>query len=382
MKDNKIVESFQITKKEIVSLLLTSLIFGAGIGFLCDYFVSLEDGIFHVASLWSGVILILLGTLALMLLVLPHKDKKIEINGLALLDAKKVEFIDIPVYSSPYKFYDFMKSLFSEKKAIKNHFISSFPDFRSGAGFKNANNEFRKITEEALEYALLDCFSSQTRYFYQNNEKKAEVLRRQDIPQILFTNRYIECFSSDMKNRDAFNETDNKSEKGEILAEWTSEDFYYSKFELFLPKHSSVTRLANGDIQIKTPQFFISFHISFEGFNGLVDDDFVRYYVGIKDYNSSEQNYIPYQFSMTIKIRYRFFSYFFKGENYKWIDSCISELVNLFSFKTFLNSISWEQTEALLRIVENYKNITDVALTDPHGFQVKLVEGQKKNDLL
>ena len=92
-------------------------------------------------------------------------------------------------------------------------------------------------------------------YFNNSYEKqRVKDFQRNDIPEVLLSNRFLKLFSEDMFNRAIFAcqkdfVLDDHNDGGKIVYAETSSGGLYDKFDLILPEKSKITRKNKNQIE-------------------------------------------------------------------------------------------------------------------------------------
>ncbi|HAB61736.1 MAG TPA: hypothetical protein DCE48_13760, partial [Lachnospiraceae bacterium] len=191
------------------------------------------------------------------------------------------------------------------------------------------------------------------------DENELIEFNRNDLPDILLKNRFLNLFSEPMENRDAF--IGNKDSSGITLIKDNGEESIIHKtlldgtmfewFNLILPKNSVVTRKNKNTISIDMHEFSIEISNCFDRINTFIDGYFYDYYLGIDFMDHSS-----FKFDIEIKVNFKTKALLMlKKQNYfSWIDEFIETLDEYADCNTFLKNINWKGTKS---IITCYKNI-------------------------
>lgn len=321
-----------------------------------------------------GLVLLVLGVIVVIRINVLARAERIEVNGVLVVDAETKVPVKIEEYRFGTEFARNFDALTAENKAIHENWRRGSIGVHFGGHIlhsRSDNSYCHELIREGIEYILLDKLSTHlTDYFNREGASKAdriEVLERADVPEILLRNRFLETFSKPTAEREPF-VRDKPSEPAKLelpeglkLVEsavvWSSgrNGAIFSRFQLALPKGSSITRTDANTIRISTKRFDFEIYICFDGYGAHTAGDFEEKYLG-RDMMSVHN----YEFKIQLSVKYRSNSLFStKGwEDFRWLDSYFDSVENYFSFSRFLEKISWEKNSALIDMlrIENQKN--------------------------
>ena len=308
---------------------------------------------FTIPAIYSVIIGIIISITIFIYFIrnfLQLREKNLQINGLLVYNKNANELVEVDRYPFSEHMSRYIKSAFNENEAFKKLWDKEpLSKLYTNDGLA-IQLESKKIIKEATEYFFLNKLSTHlTDYFNRYGVEKNETITflRNDIPDVLFSNRFLELFSKPMIDRPLFVD-DYDEPRGEIVSAY-SNDAIYEKFDLTLPKGSVITRKDNLLI-IETDRFLISADMQFQGFGFFVPPHFEDLYLKI----SKGTDIADFEIELTLNIKFKLMSIFSsKGwEYYNWIDSFIEELNNDFSGDEFFKSIYWEQTMTILKCLD------------------------------
>lgn len=201
--------------------------------------------------------------------------------------------------------------------------------------------EFNSIIEESIEYFCLKLlsYSLGERFNSERGDHMVAKLGRKDLPQILLENRFLELFSRMMKDRPAFMDHQPPTE-GEVVIAYGKNGEIYSRFELFLPIESIVSKTADGSILISNSRFDLSISAHCSGFNTNTPFLFEQLYLGM---HLDETSAHSCELKISVKYKLRSLLSGASWKNYAWIDNFIDRTERGFSFEEFSNHIGWDQ---------------------------------------
>lgn len=267
-------------------------------------------------------------------------------------------FVFIPDYDINNNMHRHLLAAFVENDAIKkvweNGDLKSVDSILYGSPVDP--DESVAILIELIEYAILDNLSMFTWDYLNGKESRIEEEKwtGESLPSISFANRFIRLFSEDIINRPVFGGNDNsqKCKQGfDVFWEYSENGALYEKFELILPKGTTITRKSKNSIGIDTKLFELTIEYCFNGCSAAISDDFTTFYVG--EFEPSKS----YLFSINISLRYKWTSVFspINWKYYEWIDEYINQLEDFCDKDAFLRRIGWDVNEASLRMLVNTK---------------------------
>ncbi|MBT2466467.1 hypothetical protein J7E97_00965 [Streptomyces sp. ISL-66] len=168
--------------------------------------------------------------------------------------------------------------------------------------------------------------------------------QRNDIPDVLLSNRFLELFSRDMSDRDGFRPSDGTSDRGEVVVAFNG-DHYFHRFELTLPADSSIKGNPDGSLAISGPAFDMGMSVRFEGMAESIPAEYMTEYVNV--YPTLVREY-EVELGLTVSVRR---SLIFGGRRWRyhlWIDSFAHEMSKSFDFKSHLADMNWPMVSAML----------------------------------
>jgi hypothetical protein len=231
-------------------------------------------------------------------------------SGIVLFDKEENELIRIPRYRLSEALCDYLNSLFNENEAMKKLWsadpLSKMFDFgdptpapiQTRQVIHRRRTDGANLLQEAIEYFVLERLSTHlTDYF---NKPPFDVTRlkefgREDVPSVLFKNRFLDTFSRPMAERPAFVESVLKDRtqsapmrtlSGTIVTQFGPNRARYERFDLVLPQKSKVSRTPDGAIEIDTPKFLLHIEAVFDGFGAVLPSRFERLYLRQDDHSN------------------------------------------------------------------------------------------------
>lgn len=289
------------------------------------------------------------------------------LNGFFVYNAKTKKIINIPRYGIVERMWIEMESINHHNPELstiwKNSEIGVYENTsKTEIKIEYIESESDKIIRELLEYFVLEELSLQLISLCNLDEKEIKKLERDDVPDLLKSNRILNWLSmekgDDEKYRefllkhDMLNKREVKLSKEELaeLMEVTPME-PYSRFEMFLPKDGIIRK--RGDcIIIEHPSFCISIEIVFTGSSALLPKNFKQWYLGIEE---QDGNFREYQYGINIDVRFKWWTMFLNKNKkyYRWIDRFILRMDDIISEDSFFQNIGWETASTVFMCIEN-----------------------------
>lgn len=225
----------------------------------------------------------------------------------------------------------------------------------------------KKLIQELLEYMALEWLSTHVSDFFNQDsfeQSKLKVLAREDIPDMLLRNRFLNLFSRPTNVRAAFLRQEPAGELPdarkesldpvmELVMSSGEAGALYQKFDLVLPRGSKLEKLASGGFKIRGPLVNISVEPRFEGYNTLVPAAFLSRYVGIRE-NVEHVSVFDVGFSMKYQVSWRGLFLRKVLDYHRWAESFADQLEDNVSSDAFFQRIGWRTVETWL-IASNSK---------------------------
>jgi hypothetical protein len=192
-------------------------------------------------------------------------------HGLFIVDYDK-KLISVNRYKYSQDASRYFEAAFAENQDIKRIWDKSFEkksQLKTDREEEKINHvkEFlnkpdKQLITDATEYYVLKALSLHLSTSFNDakfKEENLQKLERNDISNILTQNRFLDLFSRPMPERAAF--IDDCRSTNNIVYQSSKSGAVYDRFELVLPKNSSVSRLNEHTIQIGTTKFVQSLDI-------------------------------------------------------------------------------------------------------------------------
>ena len=344
MKKHRIFSTLIESQKKSYELIMTSVLIAIGVNLL-------STGIIELLGIQNkGIILIVIGMFISIGVVVRISTSKInelnqmtKINGFVIYDEESHKLIGVPEYGISTDMVEYLDCAFAENKALEklwnNESISQFRIVGGKPGEQaiGVATHSGALFIELLEYCIIHKLSLHLSEFFNNSDDKKCVreFQRNDIPEVLLSNRFLKLFSEDMANREIFACHDaplgNNKDTGTIVYE----------------------------IVIETPILTLTVSCLFGGFSTILKSGFYRYYLGIAIPKKSYRNY---GFNVEVNAKFKIKSLFSKEKEvyYAWIDSFLDELSSYIGKDDFFARIDWDSVYTMLRCNNNANKLASL----------------------
>lgn len=377
-ENNAIIKQNIISKDLLLEIILTAIFVSFGLNLVVASFSNI-NGEFNIIMLIIGAIIVIISSISLIYINFKKFDRKFTINGFIVYDAKENRLIDVNDYGLSNKLVRDLNSAFKEDKSLETIWNNSpLRDICADQLIEKEDSVItaKEMIDELFEYFIFDRLSSTlTTFFYNDkfNEKDLKIYEREDIPETLLNNCFLNLFSKPMDQREAFGDLGEKKQNGVFLVDDDEKILFacygkggalYNRLHLVLPVGTNVKRHKPNGIVLESDQMIITFNILFDGTNTLLPRYFLNYYLDLKNefVNINELNSIlrfqVFNLKLSVGVKFKVRSLFSNSvwKYNKWLDNYLNSLNNEISKDHFFKSINWDQILAILYMVEE-KNL-------------------------
>ncbi len=211
----------------------------------------------------------------------------------------------------------------------------------------------RRLILEATEYFVFRMLSTHLTNYFSDEKFKEENLtkfEREDIPQVLLENRFLNLFSKPMEERVAAFEDRYVSKNTRDGSGGSNADF--SHFHLILPTKAKVSRTGENTCEITTQKFTLRVNILYFGADELLPADFEKYYLRLQEYYQRSNPSMVKEKAIEIEVKVFFKNSIFFSRTglqyYEWLDSYLDKLEEEFSSSYFFKKIGWDSVSTLM----------------------------------
>jgi hypothetical protein len=339
----KFIRDFLSNRTNIIELLIVAVMITLGINLI-------TSAIFNILKFENKDNVLLIIGLSIVLLSglyfvfkISWKTKILkEFSGFVIFDKQSKLPADCDGYDYMEELRRNFKAAFAENKALE-HIWNNDPK-------KNKDS----LVIEATEYYLIDDLSTHlTDYFNLKklDKKQLKKFSRNDIPDILLSNRFLELFSKPMEQRASFISDKQKDKSpGRVVMSYGKGGELFKEFDFVLPKSSKISRSDNC-IFIDTKRFIISLSVDYGGYGTVLPRGFEKYYLGYKNF----EDFSTLKIEVKISVQFKFNSLFsLKGwDYYEWIELFLEKVERNFSKNYFFSMINRQQIYTQIKINEN-----------------------------
>jgi len=290
---------------------------------------------------------------------IPSRDIKQDLEGFVLVNPENSKVISVPRYRFSYRLNSYIVGLFAENSAIKDLFVNDpiHKSFEIDAKTRTAKlrvTEAGRLVIEATEYYILETLSSHLTDYFNKQDLDSDGLQelvRNDLGQIVLSNRFLDTFSRPMQERSVFGMSGKLGNSDKVVSSFGPNGVLYSRFDLTLPVGATVKRYSPTSIIIATPKFDLSFKIMFQGTNTNLPPNFSELYL---DGTSSGSDTV-YEIKISTSVKFKLGALLSRSgwEYHAWLDSFLSRLESEFSMEAFLENIKWESAVTVSRVVKS-----------------------------
>lgn len=342
-------------RSSLFQVLVATVLLAVGVNLLSTWIAELLQNNF---PLWlPSIVLFLVSAFLIVRQSIPSRFVHREINGFVLFKRGDGELIKVPryKYSSELKLY--ITGLFAENSAPKLLWDSD-PVHNSMEFDIEGNGRFRtteagRLIVEATEYYILETLSVHLTDFFNNSgfsNEKLQEFSRENIPDIIFRNRFLDTFSRPMRERAAFTNEASKSKQHEtVVASYSSNGSFYSKFDLTLPSGAKIQRLSPSSIFLETSKFKLTISIDFKGISASLPKDFCELYLDGLSFIEA----MPYLVRINVSVEFKPLALFSPSgwEYHAWLDSFLEKLSGHVDSEEFFKKIQWESALTVAQLI-------------------------------
>ena len=352
------VDSILSDRSIILELILAGVLLALGVEFIAAWGTAITGS--SPKTVTVGILLLSIALLVWLRRSMAHtRQRQVQLDGFLVYFRKDNALVDVPRYHYGSELFGYLAAAFAENTALKTLWdkeplTEAFQFDHEKGTAKLRNNQSMQLVREATEYFVLHQLSIHLADYFNKkeyNEGQLKEYQRQDVPDILLRNRFLEMFSRPMDQRPHFvNEILDEKITEKVCLSIGKDGVRYDRFDLVLPLSSKVSRSPDGSISIETSRFTLRFRVKFDAMMTVLPRHFEEFYLGLKDY----QEFADYKVSLDIHVKFRTRSYFTSvGWGYhQWVDSFMSSLEDDFSEDAFLSDLNWP---AVLTMIEIFK---------------------------
>ena len=324
-----------------------------------------------------GSFLIIIPLVFLSRKLITERNRSSRIGGFFIIQEKENTLLRINRYPLGERLYRHLHAAFVENPALLT--LWNREPLRDMFKFDADKGTIRKgkpasmyLMIEAMEYFVLDRLSMHlSDYFnsYRFDSNLLQEFHREDIPQVLLTNRFLELFSRPRDQRPLFTDDDQHSKiptkiiavdsadafanlySVKVVSAFSPSGATYHDFCLRLPINSDITRTSERCLRIDTDTFVMELGINFDGFKETLPHRFEELYLDVDSLTEATVYYVGIDVSIKFKLKSLFTRQ--RWDYYEWIDSFIGSLYDYVDKQNFFQCIGWETALTQFEIEKN-----------------------------
>lgn len=343
-----VLSELLLEKSNVSEIFIVAVAIALGVSLIANSIGSLlgfSPFMTSMATLLLGLALCMGSILYLLTKVVRGSTRFRSYEGFFVYDEKKNRILDVPRYDFSSELSDYFNSALYEDKAMK--VIWEREPLRSldeelDKGGKPKSPRSRQFIREAVEYYVLDLLSTHLTSYFNEEKFRKEYLKefeRNDIPDVLLKNRFLELFSRPMEQRSCFVEGELArvpDEKGRVIASFRK-GARFMLFSLVLPKESTVRRLEENEVEVDTERFKVVITTDFKGNGTTLPDEleFMERYLSLK--GDLLPRYHVYEVNVDVNVHFGFGRLLTRTDwkYYRWIDTFLGNLDKKFEKNVF-----------------------------------------------
>lgn len=340
-KEPRLVEHLLLSRRQAWELISVAVVVAAGVNLLSGAITTgfatspMLTGLVGVACLLGGF-----GYAVGRLRAL--RRRVVTIEGFFLYDENTNDLVRVERYELAEHMESYLASAFVEESALKALWERDRLVNHDHKSQRRSTDAAKTMVLELLEYLVLEKFSLHLGEpgFDEDNQT---VVARDDLPDVLIKNRFLDLFSRPLSLRPSLEGNEPPTE-GEIIAVFGPSGMY-QRFQLVVPKGTKIKRLAPGHVQFRTPRFDLEVSIRFDGFSTNLPRGFEEHYL-----RRPFGDLRTYAIAIDVNVAFRLRA-FLSASNWQyfaWMDSLLSELFDSFDAETFFRRINWETAMTVL----------------------------------
>ena len=356
MKPLKLVEE---RKNQLFKNLVLVSLLSIGISLLANFFSKKYDS--NNLILWIGLSLIVIVIIAYLVSFYKSKEYIIKEESLFITD-KEGSFVPIDRFRFSEDMRSVLLSVFKENSVFEDKWINAFKkkkivdkeDFEKNCIDKN--KDIIGFVGELMEYIFLNRLSIMQSDYFDIDSNDVDVLTREKVSKYVLQNKVLEMISKPFEERKAFSDSPSVAEEKGTTVAMFANGVVYERFELRLPKGTTLYKDKNNALVIKNRNYSIYFKHGFSGFATATPSSFGELYLN-KDFRDISE----YQLDPELKIKLNpfFFLFSWNWKNMNWIDVICEEFSEYFSFDRFIERIGYEYAVTNITVAKNYSSFNN-----------------------
>jgi hypothetical protein len=301
-------------------------------------------------SIIFGIALILLTFLYFIRQIILRRHRHQKYKAFVIFNERENKIVNVPHYDFSYDQVSYLNAAFAENENLRKFWDSHPMDDFPSCDDKSVNNQkIIKLFNELTEYLVLRqmCFKLEA-YFHNPDFRETEfkTYERDDIPEILSKNRFLEIMSLPPSERHLFDYRDESDESfGKIYYCNGKNGAIFDRFELILPKNCILKKPKDNIIVIESDKMTISIMCDFKGIGTNLPFDFEELFLKM-DFSFLS----AFQIQIILDADMKNISLFSKNglEYYRWLDSFLEDLDEYLTQDTYFEKINWNTARTII----------------------------------
>lgn len=374
------------SRKNLGQLLVVAVLLALGVNLISNWFANKYSDYSWVV-LATGSLLVFIAGLYLIRFLIKESSVSQKFEVALAFDQESKKHIEIDQYGFSEKFDKSLKAIIVENKALKASWesekvffrpekrkitkdeehkdnevvadrkeksekeVSYFSIVKQESEAEEESSSSKSILIEIAEFCILEFLSLHLSAYFghtPHEEDRIVVLEREHIPALLLDNRVLSLLSTPIEDRQIFVQSGihKHPPEGVIHAIYASNGAVYERFNLTLPKGTSITRPQPGTIHLEHRHFSMSIICKFGCYSLNLPRYFEELYIGN---DSVKVDPRKMDISVSAQLKSSSLTLVSGWIYYQWIDSFIEYLKEKVSFDSFLNRIDWQSTSTRIR---------------------------------
>lgn len=377
-----LVKRVMQSRRNLCQLLIVAVLLALGVNLIASWFVHEFTTKPWVISV-VGLLLIITAGLYLIRFLIKESSVNQKFKAALIFDQKTKKHVRIEQNDFSEEFNKSLRAIIVENKALKTAWesekvferadkssstekndavatprkkssdekISYFSIVQKETKSEDNTSSPKSILIEIVEFCMLEFLSLHLSSYFGHNrheENRIVTVEREHIPGLLLENRVLSLLSTPIEDRQIFVQSgiNKHPPDGVIHSIYGSNGAVYERFNLILPKGTSITRPQPGVIHLEHRHFSMTMKCSFGCYSLNLPRYFEALYIG-----SDSKKLDPRQLDISISAQLKSSSLTLLSGwvYYQWIDSFMEYLKEKVSFDSFLERIDWQSTSTRIR---------------------------------
>lgn len=359
MSHPPVVASILKSRGAVLELVVAAVFLALGVNLLATTIADLF-GTSKQAMLWTSLALVVASLALIARRTIASRYVSRSFEAFLCYHRKENRLIEVPRYAFSEHISGYFNGLFAENEAPKKLWDSdplsnTFKHDTKTGSFEKRTTAAGQLIVEAVEYLLLEKLSTHLTDYFNHaslDKERLQELTREDVPGVIFKNRFLDTFSRPMQERAAFVEATLKRDTpiGKISSSYGPGGLRYVEFDLVLPANAKVQRVAPNSVEIDTSKFCVKLEVTFSGFNTNLPRGFERLYLDGMSLGDVQT------YSVDIKAIVNFKPLALLSQTgwqyHSWLDSFLTSLEEAVSKEEFFQRIDWDRAMTVARVVQ------------------------------